>query len=151
MFVSGKLERVPARDEGEPSRSWSKVIPAAVSCGALGVLVLAASWMDDRSVQLPGCLLKQVTGIPCLGCGGMRALQAISERKIGEAFGFNPLFVGGVALSAGWLVLALGGVGAPERVRAEVARRFAGAKGKLGIGLGIVAAVHWGYLILFLK
>ena len=46
----------------------------------------------SERVQIPiGCPFKALTGIPCPGCGGTRALYAILHGDILEALYINPL------------------------------------------------------------
>lgn len=53
------------------------------------VLVLGAAYF-----QLPiGCPFKAITGYPCPGCGGTRALIALLHGHIWEAIMINPLSV----------------------------------------------------------
>jgi len=53
------------------------------------VLVLGAAYF-----QLPiGCPFKAITGYPCPGCGGTRALIALLHGQIIEAIMINPLSV----------------------------------------------------------
>ena len=53
------------------------------------VLVLGAAYF-----QLPiGCPFKAITGLPCPGCGGTRALIALLHGQVWTAITINPLSV----------------------------------------------------------
>jgi hypothetical protein len=41
----------------------------------------------------PKCIFHQLTGLYCPGCGSQRAASALLHGNIGQAFGFNVLFV----------------------------------------------------------
>lgn len=64
---------------------------------ALGVLALAWAAVELRQrgpggvAFLPGCLLRQTTGLLCPGCGMTRASHAFLNGRITEAFRLNPL------------------------------------------------------------
>ena len=53
-----------------------------------GLLLLGLAYGLD--IRIP-CPFKTVTGFPCPGCGGMRALDAMLRGRIGEALSINPL------------------------------------------------------------
>ena len=53
-----------------------------------GLLLLGLTYGLD--IRIP-CPFKTVTGFPCPGCGGMRALDALLLGKFGEALSINPL------------------------------------------------------------
>lgn len=40
----------------------------------------------------PPCLIYQVTGLQCTGCGTQRMLLALLEGNLPQAFGYNPFF-----------------------------------------------------------
>lgn len=59
------------------------------SCGLLaGALVLLLHL--DR-LPFPVCLFKQITGLPCLSCGGTRALGQLALFHVEAALRVNPL------------------------------------------------------------
>lgn len=47
---------------------------------------LCSEWVTRLS---PGCIFRRFTGIKCPGCGGTRALKALLEGNIVEAFHYN--------------------------------------------------------------
>jgi len=77
-----------ALPERRGSRPWAS--PAAALIG-LALLLAAARWIAaDPRLQLP-CLFHAIVGAPCPLCGGTRALAALAEGRLADAFGFHPL------------------------------------------------------------
>jgi hypothetical protein len=71
---------------------------------------LALRWRDPH---LPGswppCPFRALTGLPCPGCGGLRALDDLGHGQLGAALGSNALAVLlVVALAVAWAVSAKG-------------------------------------------
>ena len=65
-----------------------------------GLAILRAYPPADSSFY-PKCILHHWTGLHCPGCGGTRALAALTHGQIGEAIRVNPLIVlGGPLLFA---------------------------------------------------
>ncbi len=70
----------------------------------MGVLWGASRFHAD----VPHCLFKVATGLPCPGCGGLRAFSLLAEGRVCEALWLNPLSVllmGFLAVSVLWLVV----------------------------------------------
>lgn len=67
--------------------------------GAIFGLVVAAIFVARLSEHwhLPfmKCAFKATTGLPCVTCGGTRALRALSRGELAEAFWLNPLVIAG--------------------------------------------------------
>ncbi len=112
---------------------------------ALGIVVMRLVPREYHPSR--PCTFHQVTGQPCMTCGGTRAARALGRFEFGKALRVNPL----VAL---WLILA-----APHalwvfasrvfklprpRVRLEC-RRDRWIMGMVLLGL---VAVNWAYLII---
>jgi hypothetical protein len=57
---------------------------------AIGLIICGHLIQNYLSI-LPPCIFKQITGIPCLTCGGTRSIVALSNFEIYRAFLFNPL------------------------------------------------------------
>lgn len=101
MLLRSAADRVPA---------WGA--PAAV--GAIGVaLVGGIATLDPttRASLSPGCPFRALTGLDCPGCGGTRALYAITQGDLALAADHNLLVVALlpilVAVWAVWLVRRL--------------------------------------------
>ncbi len=75
------------------------VWPAAFVAGA----VFAWGWFLS-GLQLPQCVFIQLTGLPCLGCGGTRCARNLVHLDFGQAFLFHPGFFLIVILAALWTV-----------------------------------------------
>ena len=48
----------------------------------------------------PACLFRLVTGIPCPGCGSLRAMHQLLHGHFAAAFALNPLLVLGLLVAA---------------------------------------------------
>jgi hypothetical protein len=88
----------------------ARVVPAQRRSGRLVTLPAAAAttlaalrWRDPHLAgSWPPCPLRAVTGVPCPGCGGLRALDELGSGQIAAALSSNAL----VVLLAGALVVA---------------------------------------------
>jgi hypothetical protein len=85
-------------------------------------LLAAAPFALGLATRLPFCFFREITGLPCLTCGGTRAVLALLAGDLGGALHANPLvsvalmmLVGG-GLVAGLLALAGRGVKEPARL-----------------------------------
>jgi hypothetical protein len=78
----------------------------------------AAPFVRAFAAELPGCLFRAVTGVPCPTCGGTRALLALVRLDVPAALAWNPLVtVGALVFVLGGLVAlvrAAGGRGVPD-------------------------------------
>jgi uncharacterized protein DUF2752 len=108
---------------------------AALACAA------AAPWAPALARGLPPCLFHALVGIPCLTCGGTRALLGLSRFDVGGAFSWNPL-----AAAAG-LLFVLGGLvalGAALVGRGvEMPRPTPALRGALALAV----AANWVFLV----
>ena len=92
--------RALAAREVDHERLWLSV--------ALAGAALVVLWVASGHEELPPliCPFRHLTGIPCVGCGGTRALLALARGEVQAAFFWNPL----VALTAigalAWLLYA---------------------------------------------
>ena len=71
-------------------RPW--VAPALVG-GFLALGTGYTAWRDPNTGGglFPGCPLRELTGLDCPGCGGTRALHALTQGDIGTALDHNVL------------------------------------------------------------
>lgn len=92
--------------------------------------------------------MKSLSGLPCPGCGGTRAMLAASRLRVLDALAWNPLVaLGGAAFGAYWLyALAALATRAPRRLRLNLRPE---ARGSVAVRLALLAAValNWAYLI----
>lgn len=117
-------------------------LSAAILAGG-AALAAAATWLPAG--YAPRCLLKALTGVPCLTCGGYRALSSLRAGYVGRAFALQPLLTLVAFLVAAWVAYALAGALLRlPRIRAHATRRE-----KRLLAAGTVAAVlaNWAYLI----
>lgn len=63
------------------------VLVFAASVGLVAALLLLARSAHAAHV---GCVWKCLTGIPCAGCGGTRALSALVDGSLVDALAWNP-------------------------------------------------------------
>lgn len=66
----------------------------------VGALVLLRTIPPTPQSFYPKCMLHQWTGLHCAGCGGTRAVAALSKGHIAEAFRMNPLLIAGTPVFA---------------------------------------------------
>jgi hypothetical protein len=92
--------------------AWRPLRPLELDHEALWLTVGGASLcllaiaLATPGIQLPLCVFKILTGIPCPTCGLTRAVIALSRGDLGRALSMNPLAaVAGVA-AIGYLVYA---------------------------------------------
>lgn len=52
------------------------------------MVILGLAWLVLR----PGCPLRNLTGIPCPGCGMSRAWLALLRLDVGSALAYHPMF-----------------------------------------------------------
>ncbi len=69
-------------------------------------LVVLFSFDPAQHSFYPRCMLKQLTGLDCPGCGGLRATHQLLHGHVLTAFRLNPLLVTLAPLVAVWLVWA---------------------------------------------
>ena len=123
-----------------------------VLCFLGGAVLLAAlaarlviAWTGRFAPEVVFCPFRALTGLPCLTCGGTRALAALASGRITEAVALNPL----VALTAaGLITLAL--IDATRRLARRPPLRWlpAGRKVLLLRGLALLSvAGNWVYLL----
>ena len=125
------------------------VVGPLITFAAVAALLIIARFYGRLPVQAPDCGFKAQFGIPCVSCGGTRAMQALSAGHILKALQFNPAVVVGIFVSITWVLLGLhrfqrGEAPLPVAAQNRRMRRVA----LIAISL---LALNWIYLILFLK
>lgn len=55
-------------------------------------------------IWLPGCVISEMTGYQCLGCGLNRAAIALLEGEVAGAFELNPLIFVYLFVAVFWLI-----------------------------------------------
>ena len=98
-----RLPSVPPRLAASPS--WSRAVLLLLALGVVSVIVLF-SFDPAQNSFYPRCTIKQLTGLDCPGCGGLRATHQLLHGQVLAAFRLNPLFVTLAPLAAAWLAWA---------------------------------------------
>jgi hypothetical protein len=113
-----------------------------LALGMLGAVGVALLGLDRLPITV--CYFKALSGLPCMSCGGTRAVAALARLDPGAALASNPLAtLGGLALvpwGLGDLLLWPRG----RALRLSVAPPL-----RPGLRLAVLAAVtlNWAYLI----
>jgi hypothetical protein len=109
---------------------------------ALGTLLLGP--LASRvAPSLPGCLFRELTGLPCPACGTAHAALALTRLDVAGAIAFNPL------ATLGAVLFLLGGAFAAAAFFAgRVLRepRLSGPAPRLAAALAVAA--NWAWLLL---
>ena len=119
-------------------------LAALVAASALASARLHPSW---GGLVYTRCPLLTLVGIPCVTCGGTRALVALVTGDAIEALAWNPLVALGGLAALGWLPLAtlmLVGWLEPPRIPTVLP-----VLGRRAIVAGF--ALNWGYLLLWFR
>ncbi len=74
-----------------------------VAAAVMGVLYQVTGFSLLALQQ--GCLFNKVTGLYCPGCGGTRAVQALSRGQFGRSFYYHPLVLYSVTV-CGWYMVS---------------------------------------------
>jgi hypothetical protein len=74
---------------------------------ASATVLAAAPLAPSLAAALPACPLRRWTGIPCLTCGGTRAVVSLAEGDPVGAFSLNP------AVTVAAVAFVAGGIAAP--------------------------------------
>jgi hypothetical protein len=136
--------KIPPIIEAPPKIGGARTFGPAALLGLVVAGIAVALFTDYFKITLPQCTFKQLTGLPCAFCGSTRALRAIGNFHVAQAFWFNPLATYGVFGATlaviCWLI-------APRWFEDSVARvkRWP----LLFIGLALVA-VNWIFVLKFL-
>lgn len=72
----------------------------------LGLMVFARVALHFQ-LPLPGCPLREMTGMPCPFCGSTRAFAALARLELGEALRLNPLVSLIACVAGGWWMLSI--------------------------------------------
>ncbi len=120
--------------------------PAGVTFIAVLCGVLASPLIGKIGWLAKPCSFRATTGLPCLACGGTRAVQALARGDWLVALKFNPLVVVGVFAAVIWFALA---VCRAWRWSPEVSGARLGGSNRVRwalIALGLAAVANWIYL-----
>jgi len=133
---------------------YGRLVAPTVSLLAVLALLAAARTYDGWSVKPPSCSLRTLTGIPCMGCGGTRAMKALAGGEFTAAVQFNPLVVLGVFAIGFWFVWTAATMKMARYQRDWTNKAVDRTNPKTAIRWGMVIAVlillNWIYLICYL-
>lgn len=136
-------------DEPRPkARHAHWLVGPLVTLAAVAVLLAAARFYDRLPAHPPECGFRKVLGLPCVGCGGTRAMRALARGRPAEAASFNPAVVVGAFASVAWAASGIwrywrGSQPPPASVQN---RRLA----RNAILVAALLLANWIYLLLFL-
>jgi hypothetical protein len=127
----------PLITAGPIRRLGAPIIIFALVIAAMIVARLSEHW------QLPfmKCAFKATTGLPCVTCGGTRALRALTRGEVAQAFWLNPLVVSG---AFGTLIFVTVWLAFPQWCLRMKERTSAWPWFKMGI---LLALLNWIYLV----
>ena len=102
-FTNLRVPAVPPRLDA--SQSWRWAVTLFVVFCAVSLVVLFSFDPAQHSFY-PRCTLKQLTGLDCPGCGGLRATHQLLHGHVLTAFRLNPLLVALAPFAGAWLMWA---------------------------------------------
>ncbi|MQB01553.1 MAG: DUF2752 domain-containing protein [Actinobacteria bacterium] len=94
-----------------------------VLLGAVGTCTLL--YAVDPAAEgnpYPACPFRALTGMPCPGCGTLRATNRLLHGDVGAAFGYNALFILMVPIFVYILATSMAAVVGSERPRISLPR-----------------------------
>ncbi|MGD8377477.1 MAG: DUF2752 domain-containing protein [Acidobacteriota bacterium] len=95
--------------DGTPAAASAGGVDHEAIWGPIGaVALLAARFLPLDRLPLTPCPLHALTGLPCLSCGGTRSFMAFARFDVPEAIAMNPLVAALAAITAVYVVHALG-------------------------------------------
>ncbi len=119
-------------------------LAAMVAAGVLAAAALHPLWHGSVQVQCP---LLVIFGIPCVTCGGTRALVALMTGNAAVALAWNPLVaLGGVGAMAGLPLAGLMLAGVVRRPRIPTGLPVAARR-----VIVAVFALNWAYLLIWFR
>jgi hypothetical protein len=123
-----------------PRSRSQRVRPLLIGAGVTAAATLALHFRDPHaSGSYGGCPWLFLTGTYCPGCGGLRAVNELTNGDLAAAFSSNPLFIVliPVALTLWFIALRRAWVGAPRTRRQEQVHT------RLTWAFGLVVLVFW--------
>ena len=76
-----------------PAQRWQRMLAPAVTIGSLGAATVALHFRDPHVSGSWGMCPTAMLGFACPGCGGLRAVNDLTELRLVDAASSNLLFV----------------------------------------------------------
>ncbi len=76
-----------------PAQRWERMLAPAITIGSLGAATVALHFRDPHVSGSWGFCPSAMLGIWCPGCGGLRAVNDLTEFRLVDAASSNLLFV----------------------------------------------------------
>lgn len=139
---------MPPESTRQASRRPEILVAPAVTFLAVCGLLVVARFYEKLPIQAPPCQLRDLSGIPCLGCGGTRAMMALAEGNLLTAIRFNPAITFSAFAITGWLIWRLivfsreGKAPSPLWTRKKVFLVI--------LGFTVLFVANWVYLLFYL-
>jgi hypothetical protein len=76
-----------------PARRWERMLAPAITIGSLGAATVALHFRDPHESGSWGFCPSALLGISCPGCGGLRAVNDLTDLRLVDAASSNLLFV----------------------------------------------------------
>lgn len=119
--------------------------PALVGAAGAGAAVLLRVRDPHTSGSYGFCPFLLLTGMPCPGCGGLRAMNDLSHGEFVSALSSNLLAVVlAAALAVGWTVWMVGAIRGAERRPVAISTRSQVVVLAAFVVFGIVRNTPWG-------
>ena len=83
------------------AQRWQRMLAPAITIGGLGAATLALHFRDPHASGSWGMCPSAMLGISCPGCGGLRAVNDLTNFQLVDAASSNLLFVLALPLRAG--------------------------------------------------
>ena len=76
-----------------PAQRWQRMLAPAVTIGSLGAATVALHFRDPHVSGSWGMCPTAMLGFACPGCGGLRAVNDLTDLRLVDAASSNLLFV----------------------------------------------------------
>jgi hypothetical protein len=94
-------DRVTVAARSLPGSRWRRMLPPVVVVGTLAAATVALHVRDPHEEGSWGeCPTKALFGVNCPGCGGLRAVNSLSNLRVFDAASSNLMFVAALPLIA---------------------------------------------------
>jgi hypothetical protein len=123
------------------------VAPLITFVVVIALLIVARSY-ERLPLRPPACSFRTLTGLPCLGCGGTRAVRALAAGDVLAALRFHPAVLLGCAVAGIWPLWGFWRYRKGNDVSSPIEQNRKLVRAAWIIG--VVLVLNWIYLIKFL-